>query len=92
MEVHGLIHYYIKNSLIIHKENTKEKHNRVVPLSVIKTRLLFSSSFFGKKNKTIFKLSTQINGFRGLFFEPFQKLAARVLSDLKHSAVACSFF
>ena len=39
-----------KNSLRIHEENTKENHNRVVSLYVIKTRLLFSSNFLGLEN------------------------------------------
>ena len=41
-------YFYFKNSLKIHEENTKENHNRVVSLNVIKTRvtiLNFSSSF-----------------------------------------------
>ena len=33
-----------KTDLIIHGENTKENNNRVVPLNVIKARLIFSSN------------------------------------------------
>ena len=36
------ITHNLKNSLRIHEENTKENHNRVVSLYVIKTRVTLS--------------------------------------------------
>ena len=42
--------FEFKNSLIIHKENTKESRNRVVSLKVTKTLLLFSKNFCGLEN------------------------------------------
>ena len=51
---------YLKNSLRIHEENTKENHNRVVSLYVIKTRV------------TLFWISLQI--FLNIFSLRKQKL------------------
>ena len=39
---YSINHDYLKNSLIIHEENTKENNNHVVSLYVIKTRVTLS--------------------------------------------------
>ena len=80
----------IKNSLSIYEEDTKENHNRVVSLCVIKTRLLFSSNFLGLENIHFQTWFTNCV-LRGLFFKPLKKLALRALSDLKHLAIVSCF-
>ena len=39
------IYIYIYNSLRIHEENTKENHNRIVSLYVIKTHVTFKGIY-----------------------------------------------
>ena len=46
------------------------------------------ASQISTKTKIIYEIATPLNGS---FFKPFKKLAARVLSDLKHSVIAWCF-
>ena len=57
----------------------KGKHNRAVPLIVIKTRYYFPQSFPTKKT-LIFRLSSRISLLRGLVLKSFKKGAVRALS------------
>ena len=60
-------------------------------LNVIETRLPFSINFFldfTAHTKSIFKIFTLMNLRNGSFLKPFNKLAIRVLSSIKYSAIA----
>ena len=77
-----------KNSLIIHKDKTKEIDVQRVSLYVLETRLPFSINFlldFTAHTRSIFKIFTSMNLRNGSFLKPFNKLAVRVLSGIKHS-------
>ena len=59
-------------------------------LYVIKTRLPFSINFlldFTVHTRSIFKIVTSMNLQNGSFLKPFKKLAVRVSSGLKYSAI-----
>ena len=75
----------LKNSLIIHKDKTKEIYVSWVSLCVQETRLPFSINFllnFMAHTRSIFKMFTSMNLRNGSFLKPFKKLA--VLSSIKH--------
>ena len=77
-----------QKSLIIHEDKTKE-------IYVIKTRLPFSINFFldfTAHTKSIFKILTSMNLRNGSFLKPYNKLAVRVLSGIKHSAIASCLY
>ena len=60
-----LIYRFFKNSLKIYTENTKENHNHVASLNVIKMRLLSFSNYCGLRNinfQTFFAKS-RVKGF-----------------------------
>ena len=70
---------YFKNSLIIHEENTKKNHKRVVSLYVIEIfldfldlHIVFFENYFANE------LTISI-----VFLKQFKTFAVRVLSDLK---------
>ena len=46
---------------------------------------------FTAHTRSIFKMFTSMNLRNGSFLKPFNKLAVRVLSGLKHSAIASCF-
>ena len=54
-----------------------------------KERLPFS---FTGHTRSIFKMFTSMNLRIGSFLKPYNKLAVRVLSGLKHSAIASCFY
>ena len=57
---------------------------------MIKTRLPFSINFlldFTVHTRSIFKIVTSMNLQNGSFLKPFKKLAVRVSSGLKYSAI-----
>ena len=59
-----------------------------------KTRLPFSIYFlldFTAHTRSIFKIFTSMNLRNGSFLKQFNKLAVRVLSGIKHSAIASCF-
>ena len=60
--------YYFKNSLIIHEENTKKNHKRVVSLYVIHN--VYFENYF------------PMNLARSIVLKQFKTFAVRVLSDL----------
>ena len=60
-----------------------------------KERLPFSINFFldlTSYTKSIFKMFTSMNLRNGLFVKPYNKLAVRVLSGIKHSAIASCLY
>ena len=62
---------------------------------VIKTRLPFSINFFldfTVHKRSIFKIFTSMNLRNGSVLKPYNKLAVRVLSDIKHSAIASCLY
>ena len=59
-----------------------------------KARLLFSIYFlldFTAHTRSIFKIFMSMNLRNGSFLKPFNKLAVRVLSGIKHSAITSCF-
>ena len=61
----------------------------------IKIRLPFSIYFlldFTPHTRSIFKIFTSMNLQNGSFLKPFNKLAVRVLSGIKHSAIASCLY
>ena len=64
-------------------------------LNVLKTRLPFSINFFldfTAHARSIFKIFTSMNLQNGSFLKPYNKLAVRVLSGIKNSAIASCFY
>ena len=62
---------------------------------VLETRLPFSINFlldFTAHTRSIFKFFTSMNLRNGSILKPFNELAVRVLSGVKHSAVASCLY
>jgi hypothetical protein len=81
-----------KNSLIIHEENTKKNHKRVVSLYVIEISLdLHLTLIFSTYTMYFLKITSPMNIRDRLFLKQFKTFAVRVLSDLKIHGFASIF-
>jgi hypothetical protein len=80
-------YFKIINSLIIHEENTKKNHKRVVSLYVIEVSLylhkLFNFDFLDLCTTYFLKITSLMNLLDRSFLKQFKTFAVRVLSDLK---------